>query len=95
MIKFDKGTKESIQFIASIVVLLLGIVIVFVSLFLDPVGIIHPSVITVFGMFLSFVGAIWNIDLKYEYKSRELERNIDRHFRRDRHYEDNDEDETL
>lgn len=95
MIKFDKGTKESIQFIASIVVLLLGIVIVFVSLFLDPVGIIHPSVITVFGMFLSFVGAIWNIDLKYEYKSRELEQNIDKHFRRDRHYEDNDEDETL
>lgn len=95
MVKFDKGTKESIQFISSLLILLLGVILVFVSLFIDPVGIIHPSVITVFGMFLSFVGAIWNIDLKYEYKSRELERDIDRHFRREGHYEDNDEVETL
>lgn len=74
----DKGTKEYIQFITSLVVLFLGIAIVFISLFLPPLGIISPSVITVFGMFLGFVGAVWNIDIKYEYKTKELMRDLRR-----------------
>ena len=72
----DKGTKEYIQFIASLVVLFFGIALVFISLFLPPLGIISPSVITVFGMFLGFVGAVWNIDIKYEYKTKELMRDL-------------------
>ena len=76
MIHFTKNSKELIQFGASILVLIAGIVLIFISLFLDPVGVIHPTVITVFGMFLSFIGAVWNIDLKYEYKTRELESTV-------------------
>ncbi len=74
----DKGTKEYVQFITSVVVLFLGIALVFISLFLPPLGIISPSVITVFGMFLGFVGAVWNIDIKYEYKTKELMRDLRR-----------------
>lgn len=74
----DKSKKETIQFIASLLVLLAGIVLVFISLFLQPVGVIHYTVITVFGMFLTFVGAVWQIDVKYEFKSRELEHRITR-----------------
>ena len=74
----DKTKKETIQFIASLLVLLAGIVLVFISLFLQPVGIIHYTVITVFGMFLTFVGAVWQIDVKYEFKSRELEHRLAR-----------------
>lgn len=72
----DKSKKETIQFIASLLVLLAGVVLVFISLFLQPVGVIHYTVITVFGMFLTFVGAVWQIDVKYEFKSRELEHRL-------------------
>lgn len=70
----NKLNKETIQFFASLVVLLAGIALVFISLFLQPVGIIHYTVITVFGMFLTFVGAVWQIDVKYSFKTKELER---------------------
>ena len=87
----DKGTKEYIQFIASLVVLFFGVALVFISLFLPPLGIISPSVITVFGMFLGFVGAVWNIDIKYEYKTKELMRDVQREEMR---YRDKDEYEV-
>lgn len=72
----DKTKKETIQFIASLLVLLAGVVLVFISLFLQPVGVIHYTVITVFGMFLTFVGAVWQIDVKYDFKARELEQKL-------------------
>lgn len=87
-----KGTKEYVQFVTSLVVLFLGIVLVFVSLFLPPMGIISSSVITVFGMFLGFVGAVWNIDIKYEYKTKELMRDLQREEMRYRNQEEVDEE---
>ena len=95
--KPTKETKENIQFWASIGVLVFGMAIIVISLFLPPVGVLHPSVITIFGMLLSFVGAVWNLDLKYEFKTRELERDIERRFRQHRYEEEenNDEVETL
>lgn len=67
-----KDTKEAVQFILAGVVLLSGIALVFVGLFLPPIGIIDASVITCFGLFLGFVGTVWGLDLKYDYKTREL-----------------------
>lgn len=87
----DKGTKEYIQFIASLMVLFFGIALVFISLFLPPLGIISPSVITVFGMFLGFVGAVWNIDIKYEYKTKELMRDVRREGSVNRHLSEDEE----
>lgn len=88
----DKGTREYIQFITSLVVLFLGVALVFISLFLPPLGIISPSVITVFGMFLGFVGAVWNIDIKYEYKTKELMRDVRREELRYRHPSEDEEE---
>lgn len=68
----DHNSKEFIQFISSLIVLVSGIVLIFISLFLPPTGAIDPSVMGVFGMFLGFVGAVWNIDIKYSYKTKEL-----------------------
>lgn len=68
----DHNSKEFIQFISSLIVLVAGIVLIFISLFLPPTGAIDPSVMGVFGMFLGFVGAVWNIDIKYSYKTKEL-----------------------
>lgn len=69
-------TKETIQFIASLVLLVIGIVLVFLGFYAVPIGEIHYTVITVFGMFLTFVGAIWQIDVKYEFKTQELMKNM-------------------
>lgn len=72
----EKVSKENLQFISSLLVLFAGLVLVFISLFIKPTGEIHPSVITAFGMFLSFVGAVWHLDLKYDFKTKELEHHI-------------------
>lgn len=74
--KFQKGTKESIQFITSIIVLICGVGLLFTGLFLQPVGVIHYTVLTATGMLLSFVGAVWNIDLKYDFKTKELKKEL-------------------
>lgn len=70
--KIAKGTKEAAQFILAGFVLIAGVVLIFVSLFIPPEGVIDASVITAFGMFLGFVGTVWGLDLKYDYKTREL-----------------------
>lgn len=73
--------KEKIQFYASLGLLIVGIVLLFLGFYAVPIGEIHYSVITAFGMFLTFVGAVWQIDVKYEFKTREL-------IERKRQYED-------
>lgn len=77
MAKFEKGSKEMVQFIMSTIVLIAGVVLLFTGLFLQPVGIIHYTVLTAVGMLLSFVGAVWNIDLKYDFKTKELKHLIE------------------
>lgn len=77
-----KERKEQIQFLSSLGVLLGGLTLIFIALFLQPVGVIHYSVITVFGMLLTFVGAVWNIDLKYDFKAKELRRELEEEIRK-------------
>lgn len=72
MDKLKRDTRENIQFIISLLLLVVGIVFLFLGFFAVPVGEIHYTVITVFGMFLTFVGAVWQLDVKYEFKTREL-----------------------
>lgn len=76
-----KDKKEQVQFLSSIGVLVAGIVLVFIAIFLEPVGVIHYSVITVFGMMLTFIGAVWNIDLHYDFKTKELRRELEEEVR--------------
>ena len=71
-----KGTRDMIQFVSSLITLVAGIVLVFLGFFAVPIGVIDYTVITAFGLFLSFVGAVWNIDLKYDFKTKEIEREI-------------------
>lgn len=64
--------KETIQFASSLLVLIAGIALVFIGLFLQPVGVIHYTVLSAFGMFLTFVGAVWQLDVKYTFKTEEM-----------------------
>lgn len=87
----EKASKENLQFISSLFVLFAGLVLVFISLFIQPTGEIHPSVITAFGMFLSFVGAVWHLDLKYDFKTRELEHHINSKMKKNKLEQDKSE----
>jgi hypothetical protein len=78
MIRYKKWlAKENLQFLLSILVLIAGLVLVFLGFYAIPIGEIHYTVIGTFGMFLSFVGAVWNIDIKYQFKTKELETRFD------------------
>lgn len=76
MTQLEKRTRDIIQFISSLITLVAGIVLVFLGFFAVPIGVIDYTVITAFGLFLSFVGAVWHIDLKYDFKTREIEREV-------------------
>ena len=76
MEQLKKRNRDIIQFISSLITLVAGIVLVFLGFFAVPIGVIDYTVITAFGLFLSFVGAVWHIDLKYDFKTREIERDL-------------------
>lgn len=57
----NTDTKDWIKFISSIVLLVAGVVLIFISIYLPPVGEIHTSVLTVIGEIFTFVGAVFGI----------------------------------
>lgn len=70
MRELDKMTTDhKIQLASSIILMLAGIILLFSGFWVNPTGVIHPSVLTAFGEALTFVGAIWGIDFHYKYKS--------------------------
>lgn len=59
--KMNQDTKDLIKFISSVVLLVAGVVIIFISIYLPPLGYIDTSVITIIGEIFTFVGAIFGI----------------------------------
>lgn len=57
----NQDIKDWIKFISSIVLLVVGAVLIFISIYLPPIGQIHTSVLTVIGEIFTFVGAIFGI----------------------------------
>ena len=66
--------KNLFQTICSGLVLIAGLVLIFLSFFAPPIGVIDPSVLTAFGEALSFVGAVWGIATNSNRKLYEIER---------------------
>lgn len=56
-----ESTKETIKFIASVLVLVAGIALVFIGLFMPPKGVIDATVLTALGELLAFVGGCWGM----------------------------------
>lgn len=73
--KTDK--RIILQYACSTLVLLAGLVLIFLSFFAPPTGVIDPSVLTAFGEALSFVGAVWGIATTSHRKLYEIERKYD------------------
>jgi len=72
------STKEKIQYIVAISGLAIGIIFCGISLFTPPPGAIDNSAIYVLGLFLSFVAAIFGIDLSYSSKVQKMETELQR-----------------
>lgn len=66
-------TKENIKFIASVGLLIAGVVIVFVSLYIPPVGVVDSSILTLIGENFCFVGAVWGIGQYTKVQLKKLE----------------------
>ena len=83
MSKRADDIKENIKFAASVVLLALGVIIVFVSLFLPPTGVIDASVLTLIGENFCFVGAVWGIGQYAKVQIAKIEQVGDRHSKRE------------
>lgn len=83
MAKKSDDIKENIKFAASIVLLALGVIIVFVSLFLPPTGVIDASVLTLIGENFCFVGAVWGIGQYANVQIAKIERFGERQTKRE------------
>lgn len=60
--------RITIQTVLAFVLVVFGMLVVMLALYMPPVGEIHPSVITVFGMLLVAAGAFMGIDLNFQIK---------------------------
>ena len=74
--------KENIKFGASVILLLLGVVIVFISLYLPPAGVIDASVLTLIGENFCFVGAVWGIGQYTKVQLKKIETHHDKHMKK-------------
>lgn len=75
--EFDKLTfKEFFTYILAALCLVAAFVLVFIGLYMPPQGELHPTIITLFGLVLGFVGALIGISNHYETKYKELEERI-------------------
>ena len=74
MCKMKHNTKLTLQFIFAWLLMVIGVTLLFFGFFVDPIGEIHPSVLTAFGEISTLVGAILGIDYRYKFKSEELDR---------------------
>lgn len=61
--------KMTIQLMLGVFLAIIGIVLLFLSFFVPPMGIIDASVLTAIGEVFTFSGALIGIDYSYKYKS--------------------------
>ena len=64
-------SKQTVQLIAAYLTALFSMVMITVALFLPPLGVIDPSVLTAFGEVLTFSGALLGMDYHYRFRGRE------------------------
>ena len=58
--------RHMIQLWVAIVMVAFGVIIIMVSFFIPPLGVIDSSVLVAFGEVLTFSGSLLGIDYKYK-----------------------------
>lgn len=67
--KNNKTKKTNAQLFVGVALALVGVILMFLSFFEPPIGLIHPSVLTAMGEVFTFSGCLLGID--YHYKSKQ------------------------
>ena len=72
-ISLSQKQKMTFEFLFGIICALIGIGLLWTSLFIPPVGIIDASVLAAVGEVLTFSGALVGIDYSYRFKHFKIE----------------------
>lgn len=83
--------KMTIQLWLGVALALMGCVLLWVGLFLPPMGIIHASVLTALGEVFTFSGALIGIDYSYKYKTIKFIADMDKENEKDEGQENDEE----
>lgn len=67
--------KLTLQLFSAIFLIAVGVGLLIAGFVIPPPGEIHNSVLIAFGEILTFAGALFGIDYKYRYKSKDDETN--------------------
>lgn len=62
-------TKLNLQLLSAVIVTIVGCGLLIAGFIVDPLGIVHSSVLTAFGETSTFAGALFGIEYTYRYKS--------------------------
>lgn len=71
--------NANIQLFTAAILAIIGMVLLFCGLYIDPQGEIHETVLVAYGEVLTFSGSLMGIDYRYKRKTTETNdnRNID------------------
>lgn len=72
-ISLSQKQKMTLEFLFGFICALIGIGLLWASLFIPPVGIIDASVLAAVGEVLTFSGALVGIDYSYRFKHFKIE----------------------
>ena len=75
--KMTNKQKMNVQLWLGVGLALSGIILIFLSFIVPPLGIIHASVLAAIGEIFTFSGALIGIDYSYKYKHERMKRGID------------------
>lgn len=69
-----KKQKMNAQLWLGVGLAISGIILIFLSFVVPPLGIIHASVLAAIGEIFTFSGALIGVDYSYKFKSEKLDR---------------------
>jgi hypothetical protein len=77
--------KLNIQLAIAVIVFLVGVGLVIAGFVLPPPGVIHDSVLIVFGEACTFSGSLIGIDYRYKFKAYVVDQRKPRHRKHTQH----------
>lgn len=63
--------KTQVQLMMAVLLCVAGLLLIFMSFWLEPEGEIHQSVLVAFGELSTFAGALFGVDYSYKIKQHE------------------------
>lgn len=72
-----KHVKLKWMIICAVILVFIGVIMILLSMFLPPIGEIHPSVLTALGEVFTFSGSLWGLNTHYRIKTIKIDTDID------------------